>query len=89
MTFAGQIAKAIPDYELARSLGLASGGDINFTALANQLDCSRNFSQAGIIFSDGARQWLATMLRGWILRNGIQQPILLLMRFHLPGMLRV
>ncbi|HGH4669805.1 TPA: hypothetical protein ACJIWP_003734 [Enterobacter cloacae] len=54
MTFTGQISKDIPDYELARSLGLASGGDINFTALANQLDCSRNFSQVGIIYSDGA-----------------------------------
>ncbi|HCM9581795.1 TPA: hypothetical protein QCG78_001580 [Enterobacter asburiae] len=53
-----QISKDIPDYELARSLGLASGGEINFTALASQLDCSRNFSQVGIIYSDGARQWL-------------------------------
>ena len=44
MTFPGQISKDIPDYALARSLGLASGGDINFTALASQLDCSRNFS---------------------------------------------
>lgn len=58
MTFPGQFSKDIPDYELARSLGLASGGDINFTALANQLDCSRNFSQVGIIYSDGTRQWL-------------------------------
>lgn len=58
MAFPGQISKDFPDYELARSLGLASGGDINFTALANQLDCSRNFSQVGIIYSDGARQWL-------------------------------
>lgn len=58
MTFTGQFSKDLPDYELARSLGLASGGDINFTALAGQLDCSRNFSQAGIIYSDGTRQWL-------------------------------
>ena len=58
MTFPGQFSKDIPDYEIARSLGLASGCDINFTALAGQLDCSRNFNQAGIIYSDGARQWL-------------------------------
>lgn len=58
MTFPGQFSKVIPNYEIARSLGLASGCDINFTALAGQLDCSRNFNQAGIIYSDGARQWL-------------------------------
>lgn len=58
MTFLGQSLKDIPNYELARSLGLASGGDINFTALASQLDCNRNFNHAGIIYSDGSRQWL-------------------------------
>ncbi len=58
MTFPAQFSKNLPDYSFARSLGLASGGDIDFTALANQLDCSRNFSQVGIIYSDGARQWL-------------------------------
>ncbi len=58
MTFLGQNSKYLPDYAFARSLGLASGDDIDFTALANQLDCSRNFSQVGIIYSDGARQWL-------------------------------
>lgn len=58
MTFPGQLSNDLPDYGFARSLGLASGSDIDFTALANQLDCSRSFSQVGIIYSDGSRQWL-------------------------------
>jgi len=52
MTFPGQLSNDLPDYGFARSLGLASGSDIDFTALANQLDCSRSFSQVGIIYSD-------------------------------------
>ncbi len=58
MTFPGQFSKALPDYGFARSLGLVSGAEIDFIALANQLDCYRNFSQVGIIYSDGSRQWL-------------------------------
>ncbi|EML2227926.1 hypothetical protein PGO03_22450 [Klebsiella aerogenes] len=58
MTFPGQFSKALPDYGFARSLGLVSGAEIDFKALANQLDCYRNFSQVGIIYSDGSRQWL-------------------------------
>lgn len=58
MTFPGQFSKDLPDYGFARSLGLVSGGDIDFTALVNQLDCSRNFNQVGVIYSDSVRQWL-------------------------------
>ncbi|MDV2863531.1 hypothetical protein PUATCC27989T_01783 [Phytobacter ursingii] len=58
MTFPGQHPNELPDYGLARSLGLASGSDVNFTSLANQLDCTRDFNQVGIIYSDGQRQWL-------------------------------
>ncbi|QJT80715.1 hypothetical protein [Kosakonia sp. MUSA4] len=59
MTFPGQLAgNNLPDYGLARSLGLAPGDDFDFTSLANQLDCTRSFHQVGIIYSDGPRQWL-------------------------------
>jgi hypothetical protein len=51
MTFPGQHFNELPDYGLARSLGLASGSDVNFTSLANQLDCTRDFNQVGIIYS--------------------------------------
>ncbi|WLI77361.1 hypothetical protein Q5705_02005 [Kosakonia sp. H02] len=58
MTFPGQITNTLPDYGFARSMGLAPGGDFDFTSLARQLDCTRNFNQVGIIYSDGPRQWL-------------------------------
>ncbi|WP_039056242.1 hypothetical protein [Enterobacter sp. Bisph1] len=60
MTLPGEYTKNnnLPDYGFARSLGLASGDDFDFSSLAKQLDCSRNFNHAGIIYSDGAQQWL-------------------------------
>ena len=59
MTMPGEFAKNnLPDYGFARSLGLTSGNDFDFKALANQLDCSRDFNHAGIIYSDGSQQWL-------------------------------
>ena len=42
MTMPGEFAKNnLPDYGFARSLGLTSGNDFDFKALANQLDCSQ------------------------------------------------
>lgn len=59
MTFPQQFSgDTLPDYGFARSLGLTSGEDFDFECLARHLDCSRNFNQAGIIYSDGNRQWL-------------------------------
>ncbi|HCU0421531.1 TPA: hypothetical protein OUJ09_000991 [Klebsiella aerogenes] len=59
MTMPGEFAKNnLPDYGFARSLGLTSGNDFDFKVLANQLDCSRDFNHAGIIYSDGSQQWL-------------------------------
>ncbi|SFT65851.1 hypothetical protein SAMN05192562_1011348 [Kosakonia arachidis] len=50
MTFPGQLSgNNLPDYGLARSLGLAPGDDFDFTSLGNQLDCTRSFHQVGII----------------------------------------
>lgn len=59
MTITGQrLGNNLPDYGLARGLGMASGDDFDFTSLASQLDCMRSFNQVGIIYSDGPRQWL-------------------------------
>lgn len=58
MAFPGQQSNDLPDFGLARSLGMTSADDFDFTALANQLDCTRDFNQVGIIYSDGVRQWL-------------------------------
>lgn len=59
MTMPWRVCKNnLPDYGFARSLGLTSGNDFDFKALANQLDCSRDFNHAGIIYSDGSQQWL-------------------------------
>lgn len=58
MTSSGQLSDNLPDYNIARTLGLIPKNDFDFASLANQLDCSRNFYQAGIIYSDGQRRWL-------------------------------
>lgn len=39
-------------------MGGAAPADIDFKALAAQLDCSRSFYQVGIIFNDGRQSWL-------------------------------
>ncbi|EMM6764310.1 hypothetical protein ROS60_000525 [Pluralibacter gergoviae] len=59
MALTRQSPNQLPDYELSRRLGIVSSGDdFDFAGLAKQLDCSRNFYQAGIIYSDGTTQWL-------------------------------
>ncbi|MCU5771444.1 hypothetical protein N5923_11900 [Erwiniaceae bacterium BAC15a-03b] len=45
-------------YDFAHWMGKATGGDINFKKLAEQLDCSRDFFQVGIIYDDGAQRWI-------------------------------
>lgn len=51
-------SNSLPDYGVGRRMGLVSADDIDFNALANRLDCLRDFSQVGIIYSDGPQQWL-------------------------------
>ncbi|MFB4341396.1 hypothetical protein RAC90_13050 [Pantoea sp. CS_6] len=51
-------SNSLPDYGVGRRMGLVSADDIDFNALANRLDCMRDFSQVGIIYSDGPQQWL-------------------------------
>lgn len=51
------------DYGIARSLGLIPQTDFDFGALASQLDCTRDFNQVGIIYSEGRRQWLVRSSR--------------------------
>ncbi|WP_210525978.1 hypothetical protein [Pantoea ananatis] len=58
MALPGQSSNNLPDYNIARRLGTVSADDIDFNALANRLDCTRDFSQVGIIYSDGLAQWL-------------------------------
>ncbi|UDJ85248.1 hypothetical protein [Kosakonia oryzae] len=47
----------LPGYELARMTGYGTS-DFDFKALGTSMDCSREFSQAGIIYADGSqRHW--------------------------------
>ncbi|WP_246494702.1 hypothetical protein [Brenneria izadpanahii] len=48
----------LPDYDLSRWTGNLSGADFDFRALANALDCTRDFNQAGIIYADGHQRYL-------------------------------
>ncbi|MCL2893881.1 hypothetical protein MFP26_14420 [Brenneria sp. MC1SB4.1] len=50
-------------YDFGRWTGNASGGDIDFNALANSLDCTRAFNQVGIIYADGKQRWLVRSSR--------------------------
>ncbi|MBD2784628.1 hypothetical protein ID858_07120 [Xenorhabdus sp. DI] len=48
----------LPSFQYARRLGSIRGGaaDIDFQAIADALDCHRDFHSAGIIYSDGLFQ---------------------------------
>ncbi|ADD75754.1 MULTISPECIES: hypothetical protein [Pantoea] len=69
MALPGQSSNNLPDYNIARRLGMVSADDIDFTALANRLDCTRDFSQVGIIYSDGREQWLVRPSRRYASSN--------------------
>lgn len=51
------------DYEWSRLLGQTQGTDFDFSALADSLDCQRDFSGAGIIYNDGYRSFLVRLSR--------------------------
>lgn len=69
MALPGQPSNNLPDYNIARRLGMVSEDDIDFNALANRLDCTRDFSQVGIIYSDGREQWLVRPSRRYASPN--------------------
>lgn len=69
MALPGQSSNNLPDYNIARRLGMVSADDIDFNALANRLDCTRDFSQVGIIYSDGLAQWLVRPSRRYASSN--------------------
>lgn len=48
----------LPGYEWSRLLGQTQGTDFDFSALADSLDCQRDFYGAGIIYNDGYRSFL-------------------------------
>lgn len=48
----------LPGYDTGRMFGLTSEADFDFNALAQGLDCSRNFNRVGIIYDDGKKRWL-------------------------------
>ncbi|MFE8147110.1 hypothetical protein RBA69_07750 [Brenneria goodwinii] len=50
--------RGLPDYDFSRWTGNHSGADFDFRALANALDCTRDFNQAGIIYADGSNRFL-------------------------------
>lgn len=51
--------KGLLSYDFGRWTGQTSGAqDIDFGAFEKNLDCSRNFYQAGIIYDDGSKCWL-------------------------------
>lgn len=47
----------LPGYDWSRILGQTKGTDFNFHALADALDCQRDFYGAGIIYNDGYRSF--------------------------------
>ncbi|MBW1212939.1 hypothetical protein KYI92_05930 [Pantoea allii] len=69
MALSESYSNNLPDYGLGRRMGLVSADDIDFTALANRLDCTRDFSQVGIIYSDGREQWLVRPSRRYASPN--------------------
>ncbi|WFW61076.1 hypothetical protein NFJ76_03545 [Citrobacter freundii] len=48
----------LPGYDWSRILGQTKGTDFDFHALADALDCQRDFYGAGIIYNDGYRSFL-------------------------------
>lgn len=50
--------QGLPSYGFSRWTGSQSGADFDFRALANALDCTRDFYQAGIIYADGHQRYL-------------------------------
>lgn len=48
----------LPEYEWSRLLGQTQGTNFNFDALADSLDCQRDFYGVGIIYNDGSRSFL-------------------------------
>lgn len=69
MALSESYSNNLPDYGLGRRMGLVSADDIDFAALANRLDCTRDFSQVGIIYSDGREQWLVRPSRRYASPN--------------------
>lgn len=57
MHYPEQNPNNLSDFGFARRMGLIPGCDFDFVALANQLDCLRDFDRAGIVYSDGIREW--------------------------------
>lgn len=58
MLFSDQDPNRLPDFGFSRRMGLIHGCDFDFVALANQLDCLRDFDRAGIVYSDVVNEWL-------------------------------
>lgn len=54
----GRSANSLPSFNRPQTWGGPGPVDFDFHAMAHQLDCSRNFSQAGIIYSNGVNEWL-------------------------------
>lgn len=51
-------ADNLPSFNTPQTWGGPGPVDFDFHALAKQLDCTRNFNQVGIIYSNGVSQWL-------------------------------
>lgn len=49
--------KNLPGYDYARMAGFGAA-DFDFKALGSAMDCNREFTQAGIIYADGAQRYL-------------------------------
>ncbi|WP_320726423.1 hypothetical protein [Enterobacter sp. 118C5] len=47
----------LPGYDYARMAGFGAA-DFDFKALGSAMDCNREFTQAGIIYADGAQRYL-------------------------------
>jgi len=54
----GRSAESLPAFNRPQTWGGPGPVDFDFHALAKQLDCTRDFNQAGIIYSNGVTQWL-------------------------------
>ncbi|PWC18793.1 hypothetical protein [Brenneria corticis] len=50
--------RGLTSYDFSRWTGNQSGADFDFQALAQSLDCTRDFHQAGIIYADGHQRYL-------------------------------
>ncbi|MCL2899706.1 hypothetical protein [Brenneria tiliae] len=50
--------RGLTSYDFSRWTGNQSGADFDFQALAQSLDCTRDFYQVGIIYADGHQRYL-------------------------------